>query len=100
MLQSAITQLERNPDWRLLLAAYHARQLLSSDGWVDRLAELDGIEVDQFSRIHGRLIALGVLEFELSGRGESMRYQLSPLGRQALMSEVTAAASFEESEAA
>lgn len=80
----ALTQLEKNPEWRHLLTAYHARQTLSQDGWVDRIYELSGVEDDQLSKYHGRLIALGLLDFELGGRGEGMRYQVSPLGRQTL----------------
>jgi hypothetical protein len=80
----ALSQLDKNPEWRHLLTAYHARQMLSQDGWVDRVFELSGVEDNQLSKFHGRLIALGLLEFELGGRGEGMRYQVSTLGRQAL----------------
>lgn len=77
-------QLDRNPNWRLLLTAYQARQVTSADGWVDRIFELENLDGDQLSKSHGRLIAIGLLDFEFSGRGDGMRYQLSPLGKQAL----------------
>src|SRR5690348_683270 len=32
-----VATLDENPEWRLLLTAYHARQLASADGWVDRI---------------------------------------------------------------
>lgn len=83
MHHHALAQLERNPEWRLLLTAYHVRQMSSPDGWVDRIFELGNLDSEQLSKFHGRLIALGMLEFELGGRNDGMRYQLSALGKQA-----------------
>ena len=83
MQAHALAQLERNPEWRLLLTAYHVRQIAAPDGWVDRIFELGNLDSEQLSKFHGRLIALGMLEFELAGRGDVMRYQLSTLGKQA-----------------
>ncbi len=83
MQSHALAQLEKNPEWRLLLTAYHVRQMNSPDGWVDRIFELANLDGDQLSKFHGRLIALGMLEFDLVGRGDGMRYQLSTLGKQA-----------------
>lgn len=85
-----MAQLERNPEWRLLLTAYHIRQMSSPDGWVDRIFELANLDGDQLSKFHGRLIALGMLEFELGGRNEGMRYQLSTLGKLAQRGETAA----------
>jgi hypothetical protein len=90
MHSQALAQLEKNPEWRHLLTAYNARQVLSQDGWVDRVFELSGVEDDQLSKYHGRLIALGLLDFELGGRGEGMRYQVSSLGKQTLRGVVAA----------
>ncbi len=90
MQAHALAQLERNPEWRLLLTAYHIRQGASPDGWVDRIFELANLDGNQLSKFHGRLIALGMLEFELGGRNEGMRYQLSTLGRLAQRGETAA----------
>ena len=90
MQAHALAQLERNPEWRLLLTAYHIRQMSSPDGWVDRIFELANLDGNQLSKFHGRLIALGMLEFELGGRNEGMRYQLSTLGRLAQRGETAA----------
>ena len=90
MQSHALAQLERNPEWRLLLTAYHIRQQSSPDGWVDRICELAHLEGDQLSKFHGRLIALGMLEFELGGRNDGMRYQLSSLGKLAQRGETAA----------
>ena len=84
MHAQSFAQLEKNPNWRLLLTAYQARQIASADGWVDRIFELESLSSDQLSKFHGRLIAIGFLEFEFTGRGDGMRYQLSTLGKQAL----------------
>lgn len=101
MQSHALAQLDRNPEWRLLLTAYHVRQMSSPDGWVDRIFELANLEGDQLSKFHGRLIALGLLEFELAGRGDGMRYQLSPLGKQAQRGDFTSECETElEAEAA
>lgn len=83
MHSHALAQIERNPEWRLLLTAYHVRQISSPDGWVDRIFELGNLDAEQLSKFHGRLIALGMLDFELGGRNDGMRYQLSALGKQA-----------------
>jgi hypothetical protein len=88
-----ILQLKRNPQWRALLQVYHDRQQEmraaspDSDGWVARPAEFEGIEPDQVSSIHGKLIAFGFLKFDVSGRDVGVRYQLTHEGRRALTGE-------------
>ncbi len=52
--------------------------------WVSRRNEIEGVPGDQLAPIHGRLIALGLLNFQLQGREEGVVYRLSPEGRQAL----------------
>ena len=53
-------------------------------GWVCRLAEIEGISSHHLSTIHGKLIAFGFLNFELTDRKIGMRYQVTPLGRRCL----------------
>lgn len=84
-------QLERHPDWRRLLTAYYARQLHQPEGWVERLLEVDDWKPEQLSVAHGRLIALGVLDFELGARMEGLKYQVNSLGVQILKVEVPSA---------
>jgi len=86
MIAQDVALLERNPEWRLLLSAYQAQQAASADGWVDRILEIEGLDAAELSRIHGRMIADGLLEFELAERGLGVRYQLSPQGVRALHS--------------
>jgi hypothetical protein len=53
----------------------------SSAGWVPRLREVQGVEAVQLGPLHGQLIALGLLKFQLSGRTSGMLYRLAPEGR-------------------
>lgn len=57
-----------------------------SAAWVPRLTMVPGVEPAQLPPLHGRLIALGLLKFELFGRTGGMRYRLSSTGRQVLAS--------------
>lgn len=76
---------DANPTWRLLLAAYEARQSTTESEWLPRHTEVEGVPVEQLSGIHGKLIALGFLKFELGNRTDGVRYRVSPFGRQALL---------------
>jgi hypothetical protein len=96
--------------WRRVLEAYASLAALappasqpavedSADpsealGWVPRVSRLDGVEPEQLSALHGKLIALGLLSFEVSGKS-GVHYQITPLGRRTLgrgaaLEEVTA----------
>ena len=54
------------------------------DGWLERINSLPDLTTDCLIRMHGQLIAMGYLKFEISGRNVGLRYQISPKGRQAL----------------
>lgn len=54
------------------------------DGWLERIDSLPGLTPEMLTRLHGQLIALGFLKFEISGRCIGLRYQIGPRGRQAL----------------
>jgi len=91
MYEIELEQLRRNPAWRATLRVYwdlqsQARQTMRDfDGWVPRVFEVPKVEPAELSNVHGRLIAFGFLKFDLaSGREIGMRYQLTPLGRQAI----------------
>ena len=89
-----IIQLRRNPEWRAILQVYCdlqqqlREQSPDSDGWVARQTEIAGIETSQLSSIHGKLIAYGMLKFDVGGRDVGVQYQLTPQGRRALLGEV------------
>lgn len=66
------------------------------DGWLERVNTLPGFTSDDLTTLHGQLIALGFLKFEISGRNVGLRYQISPRGRQALERAVAISAKADE----
>lgn len=52
--------------------------------WVPRIREVEGVPGDQLAPVHGRLIALGLLNFQLQGRDEGVLYRVTPEGRRAV----------------
>ncbi len=101
--------LEAHPDWRQVLFAYRetlepmpqADSELSElfvKGFRPRLRVVDGVPSENMARIHGRLIAHGLLQVEIASRTGGMLYQLTSLGRQACLR--LARVSVEETDAA
>ena len=94
MTSFELEELESVPEWRSVLAAYRDSSVLARtqsaefDGWLPRLAALDGLDSAGLSTVHGRLIALGFLRFQIGGRTVGLQYQLAPEGRHALESGV------------
>ena len=101
MLDCESHLLEDYPNWGLLLEAYALLQAEepmtiaepepegdqpanSGTRWFPRVCALNGIEPEQLSPIHGRLIALGWLRFQLEDAQSGVQYRLSPEGRKAL----------------
>lgn len=93
MIDLAIAWMRRDPAWRNLLAAYDGAEPVPAPpdeapaGWVTRLSEVEGIPPQEISRIHGKLIAFGLLEFELAGRSAGVRYRVTRDGRAILRGE-------------
>lgn len=85
MLCPELELFDSNPPWRLLLAAYAATISAKKLEWSPRIDALDGLETELLSAVHGRLMALGMLKFEIGSREEGVQYQVTPLGRQALV---------------
>ena len=54
----------------------------SQIGWVGRVHHLDGVDPQRMSTLHGRVIALGYLKFQLIDRQIGLRYRLTPAGKQ------------------
>lgn len=90
MIDFEFELMQQNPEWCDVLAAYRAEQLrLKQDNpegefWVDRLREVDPVKTEWLPRIHGKLIALGMLRFEIADRANGVRYQVSSAGVQLL----------------
>lgn len=87
---SPTLQFDVTPQQQQLLAAYQAQaaslKVTSEefDGWLERVDQLSGVDVDQLTALHGQLIASGMLKFEISGRSVGLKYQLSQQGKKAL----------------
>ena len=60
-------------------------------GWLERIDVLEGLTTKDLTRIHGQLIAIGNLKFEISGRSVGLCYKISDRGRQSLEKAKTAA---------
>ena len=90
IIESASTTLRTHPQYLLLLSAYRERDERERatqenfDGWQSRINSLDGIESELMCRIHGKLISLGLLKFELGDRMQGIRYQLSTEARRVI----------------
>lgn len=73
-----------------VLGSYAVREIASkkanpeSNGWLDRLADVPGVDATAMTTIHGILIAEGMLKFEITGRSVGLQYQVSPAGKEAL----------------
>ncbi len=93
MLDFELEDLNQSTNWREVLSAYQSAHESAKasqeefDGWLPRILSVEGLEDDDLPRIHGKLIAVGFLKFQLAGRGSGVVYQLSPAGRQALSNE-------------
>jgi len=75
---------DENPAWRLLLQAYQNIRTTEVP-WIPRITGVEGLEVTELSAIHGKLIALGLLKFDLGTQIEGIRYQPTSLAKQALL---------------
>ncbi len=88
-----IIQLRSNPDWRVVLQGYFdlqqqlREQSPDADGWIPRLTDLPGVDHGSLSSIHGKLIAFGMLKFDVGGRDVGVQYQVTHQGRRALLGE-------------
>ncbi len=52
--------------------------------WIPRIQQVADVEAAELSRIHGRLIAFGLLKCELGERSAGVQYQLTNAGKQVL----------------
>ena len=92
MATNVLSPLTLDCDLTLVLAAYSAAQPIVATeldddeavGWVPRLPIVDHVSAERLAPVHGKLIALGLLRFQLLDRTGGMVYRLSPEGRSAL----------------
>lgn len=52
--------------------------------WLSRLIRVEGVESEELSRTHGRLIAYGLLKCDLADRSAGVVYQLTSTGKQVI----------------
>lgn len=84
--------LSHHPDWEAVLRAYldrleqFSRSEQSAGGmrWLDRIAELHGLDQRELAAIHGKLIAHGWLRFQFEESQTGLTYRVSPEGCQML----------------
>ncbi len=81
-----LTEPEPAPEAEADAATHH-----SATRWFARIAHVSGIETKHLSPIHGRMIALGWLRFQLEDSQLGVQYRLSPEGRKALTTYAPAA---------
>ena len=96
MLDLDFVVLDAHPEWRQVLLAYgegvdvattadaETAEFLAR-GFRPRVREVDGVPADQLARVHGKLIAHGLLQVEIAGRTGGMLYQLTTAGRRACL---------------
>ena len=90
MLDFELKELNETADWRGVLSAYQSALDAAKatqaefDGWLPRIMSVEGLDDESLPRLHGKLIALGFLKFQLASREAGVVYQISPAGRQAL----------------
>ena len=84
--------LQENIDWQRVLTSYlQALEVAlienpEFDKWLPRVRFVPEVEKTELSAIHGKLIALGFLKFELASQNAGMLYQLTSAGKRAIKS--------------
>lgn len=52
--------------------------------WLSRLTRIEGVDSEELSRTHGKLIAYGLLKCDLADRSAGVVYQLTSTGKQVI----------------
>jgi hypothetical protein len=81
----ALAYLAVTPSARMLLGAYHVVPPTGPLPWTPRLFSVEGVEPTELSAIHGRLIAFGFLDVDVSDVNVGVKYQVTTSGRQVLV---------------
>lgn len=90
--------LEQDDGWRDVLEAYRLPEDEEADeagsvdlenelieqGWLPRVEQLSGFDDGRLSQLHGRLVALGWLGFDVAGRQSGIQYRLTRDGQRVL----------------
>jgi hypothetical protein len=95
MFDLDLDSLNENPELGLVLAAYASATTNTGEAepdtanWVQRIDAVDGVGHERLSPIHGKLIALGMLNHRIANQGRGVEYRLSTQGRRSLESPAT-----------
>jgi len=90
MIDVELELMNQNEDWRLVLEAYrnaeieHCESDSESDRWLARLSHVDQVAPDKLPTVHGKLIALELLKFQLANRTDGVRYRITSYGQKML----------------
>ena len=96
MLDLDLAVLDAHPEWRQVLLAYSGNVEVGlvadaetaqfvARGYRPRVREVEGVPAELMARVHGKLIAHGLLQVEIAGRTGGMLYQLTAIGRRACL---------------
>lgn len=86
MNQSEFEPFDAQPEWRALLQAYAAAHLSAANTeWLPRQFSVENVARENLSSVHGKLVAYGFLKVDLAPNGDGVVYQVTTLGRQALV---------------
>ena len=77
----AVAARSEEPDMTGEVANLTADPKKRASRWVQRITHIATIERAELSKIHGRLIAYGLLKCDLAGRSDGMVYQLTSSGK-------------------
>ena len=86
MIATEFDTLLENPEWVTVLEAYRdaLENLPEEQTLVARFAVVTDVSSEELSLIHGQLIALDLLEFDIPDRHSGLMYKLTSLGKQML----------------
>jgi hypothetical protein len=103
MIRTDAITCELNADCIAVLERYAVRETAvkalndpEHSGWLERIDQMPDMEDCDLTSAHGKLIAEGLLKFEVTGRCQGLQYQLSPLARHLLASRQDSAATSDE----
>lgn len=86
MIANEFETLQEHPEWVTVLEAYrHSQENLPEEQTlVARFVEVAEVPTEELSLIHGQLIALDLIEFDIPDRHSGLMYKLTSLGKQML----------------
>lgn len=69
-----------------------AKPKIDRHTWISRIRKIEGVAPDRMAPTHGRLIAHGLLQFQLQSKSEGVVYRVTAFGRKSLLAATEATA--------